>query len=598
RFCFILFFALLSFPLIVIFVDMVGNLSKFLDKDVPLFIICKYYIFYIPHLIILVLPIAMLLASLFSLSQMANHNELTAIKSAGIGLHRILIPLFIFGLLISALALAFGEKIVPPANQEKTKIEDEYIETVKRTQTRITNIFWRDSINRRVFIGDFNTVTKTARKVSIQKLDGNKIIERLDARTMKWEDGTWVLRHGYRRIFSDEKEEALAFEEIKDDLAGLGSDAARFDAKRTRTRAVRAETFSTAAMRKTVVRPMDVRWCYYTSHRPVWNEPRPDYASQCWPGNRAFVTRRKRVTTPEGPPFNFVSEIGAQHALSTDAYYVPIRVKSSAGPANQGSLLDQGDEEPNISTKADQYLISIGWPTDKFEDIWSHAISIGYSPAYLRENSDGLKLNWPRIPLPNTKEILELSTVLGGELIGLLDTEVSVPGVTHGEIGPEMRMIAIVSIVHNQGLTATSLRVEARWGHFGVRNAVMPGNGKFIEREWSPEERDSIVEGVTAQGMDPGTAFGQLGETCLDIYLNDDVYWSGIPKSVWDYRIGGYQVIKKWLSYREHSVLGRSLSEDEARYVRDMARRLTAIVLLQPALDKNYLRVKDNAYEW
>ena len=142
RFCFTLFFALLSFPLIVIFVDMVGNLSKFIDKDVPLVIIFKYYIFFIPYLIILVLPIAMLLASLFSLSQMANHNELTAIKSAGIGLHHILIPLYIFGLLISALALAFGEKIVPPANQEKTKIEDEYIETVKRTQTRVTNIFF------------------------------------------------------------------------------------------------------------------------------------------------------------------------------------------------------------------------------------------------------------------------------------------------------------------------------------------------------------------------------------------------------------------------------------------------------------------------
>jgi len=115
--------------MIVIFVDMVGNLSKFIDKEVPLAVIIKYYIFYIPYLIILVLPIAMLLASLFSLSQMANHNELTAIRSAGISLTRILIPLFIFGLLISTFALGFGEKIVPSANQEKTKIEDEYIET-------------------------------------------------------------------------------------------------------------------------------------------------------------------------------------------------------------------------------------------------------------------------------------------------------------------------------------------------------------------------------------------------------------------------------------------------------------------------------------
>jgi lipopolysaccharide export system permease protein len=204
--------------MIVIFVDMVGNLSKFIDKEVPLAVIIKYYIFYIPYLIILVLPIAMLLASLFSLSQMANHNELTAIKSAGISLNRILIPLFIFGLLISTFALGFGEKIVPPANQEKTKIEDEYIETVRRTKTNMTNIFWRDSINRRVFIGNFNSVSKTARKISIQKLNNNQIIERLDARIMKWEDSTWVLRSGYRRTFSDTKEEAIPFEELKDEF--------------------------------------------------------------------------------------------------------------------------------------------------------------------------------------------------------------------------------------------------------------------------------------------------------------------------------------------------------------------------------------------
>ncbi len=216
RFCFTLFYALLSFPMIVIFVDMVGNLSKFIDKEVPLAVIIKYYIFYIPYLIILVLPIAMLLASLFSLSQMANHNELTAIRSAGISLTRILIPLFIFGLLISIFALGFGEKIVPSANQEKTKIEDEYIETVRRTKTSMTNIFWRDSINRRVFIGDFNSVNKTARKISIQKLNNNQIIERLDARSMKWEDSTWVLRNGYRRTFSDTKEEAIPFEELED----------------------------------------------------------------------------------------------------------------------------------------------------------------------------------------------------------------------------------------------------------------------------------------------------------------------------------------------------------------------------------------------
>ena len=62
------------------------------------------------------------------------------------------------------------------------------------------------------------------------------------------------------------------------------------------------------------------------------------------------------------------------------------------------------------------------------------------------------------------------------------------------------------------------------------------------------------------------------------------------PQRVWTYTIGGYQVIKKWLSYRERPLLGRDLTVDEARYVTEMARRIAAILLLEPALDANYER--------
>jgi len=52
--------------------------------------------------------------------------------------------------------------------------------------------------------------------------------------------------------------------------------------------------------------------------------------------------------------------------------------------------------------------------------------------------------------------------------------------------------------------------------------------------------------------------------------------------------LGGYQVIKKWLSYREHGVLHRALTVDEAREVTGMARRIAAMLLLEPALDANF----------
>ena len=61
-----------------------------------------------------------------------------------------------------------------------------------------------------------------------------------------------------------------------------------------------------------------------------------------------------------------------------------------------------------------------------------------------------------------------------------------------------------------------------------------------------------------------------------------------MPARVWSYTLGGYQVIKKWLSYREHDVLGRALKPDETAYVSEMVRRIAAILLLGRDLDKNY----------
>ena len=61
-----------------------------------------------------------------------------------------------------------------------------------------------------------------------------------------------------------------------------------------------------------------------------------------------------------------------------------------------------------------------------------------------------------------------------------------------------------------------------------------------------------------------------------------------MPETVWECRIGGYQVLKKWLSYRDHSIVGRPLSSDEVAHFQQTARRIAAILMLGPALDASY----------
>jgi hypothetical protein len=65
--------------------------------------------------------------------------------------------------------------------------------------------------------------------------------------------------------------------------------------------------------------------------------------------------------------------------------------------------------------------------------------------ARLNENADGIRQDWPRVPLPDTREALEHSARLGRELAALLDPETPVPGVTAGAIRPELKLLAVIS---------------------------------------------------------------------------------------------------------------------------------------------------------
>lgn len=180
----------------------------------------------------------------------------------------------------------------------------------------------------------------------------------------------------------------------------------------------------------------------------------------------------------------------------------------------------------------------------------------------------------------------------------LLDTEKEVPSVTAGTIRPELQVVAAVTKEGGGQLQPKDLALTAGWGHPGQNDVVMPGKGKMVERDYTPQERQAIEAGAKALGLSPEEALKRLGERTCDVYLNEVAYWSNVPKGVWEYVIGGYQVIKKWLSYREQELLGRPLRPEEVREVTNMARRIAAIRLLEPALDTNYSRCKSQTYSW
>ena len=163
---------------------------------------------------------------------------------------------------------------------------------------------------------------------------------------------------------------------------------------------------------------------------------------------------------------------------------------------------------------------------------------------------------------------LARSAARGRELACLLDSDTAVPGVTSGRLRPEIAAIAIPATTDGRNMTGDDFALTAGWGHYGTGGAVMPGQGRIVERPFTPEERAAL-----------GDVLPVLGETTFDVHLNARAFWRNVPAAVWGYKLGGYQVLKKWLSYRECAILGRPLHPEEVQHFTDTVRRIRAILL-------------------
>lgn len=326
-------------------------------------------------------------------------------------------------------------------------------------------------------------------------------------------------------------------------------------------------------------RPLDYRWLYWEDRTRLLDRPRLGYRAQVTRTN-TWIGVAQSVRRGFDPVLTTVSS-ASLHVIERGANMFPAHIVEEKPALG----VDLGTR-PNLSARAITYANSMAATADQIQ---AHCLAILDSSSYSEENSTALERDWPRVPLPVTASVLDASASLGTRVAALLDPLQPFSGGAP---------VGTLSSATGTLDPATDLAVTARWGIAGKGGITMPSTGKLTERSYTDDERTAIAEHATALGMTGEQAIELLGETCFDVYLNDVAYWQCVPSAVWRYTIGGYQVIKKWLSYRERALLGRDLKPEEARYVTEMVRRIAALVLMQPELDANYERVKADVWEW
>ncbi|MCH9049892.1 MAG: N-6 DNA methylase [Proteobacteria bacterium] len=379
-----------------------------------------------------------------------------------------------------------------------------------------------------------------------------------------------------------------------EEMAGIAPvlmrDAAGFKAKQTREYLMKRGFLRDNIVRY-CYRPFDVRWLYWEPETKLLDRNRADYVPHVFEGNRWIVAVQK--ARRETARAQVIRNVGSRHLMERGANVFPLCL----GADGKHASLFQGADETKANL-SDQAAACIARLSVNEGDLFDHTVAVLHSSPYLVENAGALRQDWPRIPLPAAREALLNSAELGRRIAALLDSENPVKGVTSGTIRPEMKAIGPIQREGGGQLAANRLRLTARWGYAGQNRVTMPGPGDARLREFTGDERKAIEAGAAALGLSGKVAMDCLGDKTFDIYLNEVAYWCNVPERVWRYTIGGYQVVKKWLSYREYELLGRPLTKEEAREVTNIVRRIAAILLLEPGLDANYRAVCEDTYAW
>ncbi|NIT35782.1 MAG: LPS export ABC transporter permease LptG [candidate division Zixibacteria bacterium] len=195
--------ALFAFIAIFLVVNLFEKVSKFLEYDVPLGIIVKYYLFMIPYIVKWINPIAVLLGVLFSLGTLSRNLEITAMTAAGLSLRRVMFPVILLGFIISAGVFAFGETVVPYADTQKTEIETVYVKRLPLLKTiRRINLAYRGRGGRFYYVRVFDGIRNQMRDVRVvEKSEAGELRRLIVAREAVWRGDRWQFRDGSVRTF-------------------------------------------------------------------------------------------------------------------------------------------------------------------------------------------------------------------------------------------------------------------------------------------------------------------------------------------------------------------------------------------------------------
>ncbi len=207
RFIKTLLFAVMGLCVIFVVVDLLEHLDDFMDKNAGTDIIIQYYIYYLPKIVEIITPIAVLLAVLFTVGGLSGKNEIVAMKSGGMSLYRLMIPFIIIGSIISLFMMYFNGWVVPQSSEKRLVLASEYVKKNK-SGGPIRNFYFRESPTENFSLQYYNSEKYFGAKPALDSFSVNKnkrLAKRIEAQNIQWDtiNNHWLFINAVERNYDN-----------------------------------------------------------------------------------------------------------------------------------------------------------------------------------------------------------------------------------------------------------------------------------------------------------------------------------------------------------------------------------------------------------
>jgi lipopolysaccharide export system permease protein len=211
------FICLAMFVFLFLMVDFFDRLDNVLSEKASVWLVIQYFIFKIPLMVSLMLPIALMFATLFTFGLLSKSAEITAMRASGLTLFWLARPLVVLSLILSAFSFVLGEHIVPAAERKQKKLYNLDIRKKDKKGNYNQSDFWWRNGNSFFTTDLFNSSTNSLHDFSQFEIDDSWVaVKRTDAERANWisKDLGWVLLNATRYHFDTQPVTVEHFAEI------------------------------------------------------------------------------------------------------------------------------------------------------------------------------------------------------------------------------------------------------------------------------------------------------------------------------------------------------------------------------------------------